>query len=305
MEQVAFDSEGTPVAGDLWLPSGLAEGETRPALVLGHGFGVLRQSLTAAGEFFSGAGYVALSIDYRTFGDSGGEPRGQLFPLWQVEDFRNAISYLQARPDVNADAVGIWGASFGGAVVIWTAAVDRRVKAVVAEVPVVNGRRWLQELLTSADWDDLLERLDADRELRWETGESERVPATTRGGDGGIVPITDKTMAYFIDYEERAGEPLLVSAPDITLESIEKVIEFNPESVIHQIAPRPLRIVTTSGWDVIHVLEHIQDAYKKAREPRSLVLVPCGAYEVYIEPDQTTCFEAALELFAQALPLGG
>ena len=103
----------------------------RPAIVLGHGFGVLKQSLVAAGEYFSRAGYLTLSIDYRTFGESAGEPRGQLFPLRQVEDFRNAISYLQTRPDVDADAIGIWGASFGGAVVIWTAAVDRRVQAVV------------------------------------------------------------------------------------------------------------------------------------------------------------------------------
>ena len=303
-EQVTFLSEGTQVAGDLWVPAGLGAGEQRPAIVVGHGFGVLKESLVATGEYFSRAGYVTLSIDYRTFGASGGEPRGQLFPLWQVEDFRNAISYLQTRPDVDRDAIGIWGASFGGAVVIWTAAVDRRAKAVVAEVPVVNGRRWMQEIINSAQWDDLLAKLEQDRINRFAGAPSAYVPPTGRAGDDGIVPIDDGTIAFFEKFAEEAGEPLLVGVTEITLESIEKVIEFNPESVIHQIAPRPLRIVTTSGRDVIHVLEHIQNAYKLAREPKSMVLIDCDAYDVYKEPDQSKCLAAALECFNDAIPVG-
>ena len=300
-ETVTFLSEGTVVAGDLWLPVG-GRGEPRPAIVVGHGFGVLKESLVAVGEYFSRAGYVTLSIDYRTFGESAGEPRGQLFPLWQVEDFRNAISYLQTRPDVDAEAIGIWGASFGGAVVIWTAAVDRRVKAVVAEVPVVNGRRWMQEIVNSSQWDDLLAKLEQDRINRYAGAPSAYVAPTGRAGDDGIVPIDDGTIAFFEDYAEKAGEPLLVGVTEITLESVEKVIEFNPESVIHQIAPRPLRIVTTSGRDVIHVLEHIQDAYKLAREPKSMVMIDCDAYDVYKEPDQSKCLAAALECFSGAIP---
>ena len=129
MENVWVPSGGVRVAGELGLPDGLSPEERRPGLVLGHGFGVVKQSLATEAEFFRRAGYVVLAIDYRTFGASEGEPRGQLFPLNQVEDFRNAVSYLQHRPEVDPDRIGIWGASFGGAVVIWTAAVDRRVKA--------------------------------------------------------------------------------------------------------------------------------------------------------------------------------
>ncbi|MGI9658674.1 MAG: alpha/beta hydrolase [Gaiellaceae bacterium] len=303
MKTVSFQSEGIEVVGNLWTPADLGTGERRPAIVVGHGFGVLRDSLVAVGEYFSRAGYVTLSIDYRTFGESAGEPRGQLFPLWQVEDFRNAISFLQARPEVDPNAVGIWGASFGGAVVIWTAAVDRRVKAVVAEVPVVNGRRWMKEILNSAQWDDLLVRLEHDRISRYDGARSVRVAPTGRAGDDGIVPIDAGTIAFFEEFAERTGEPLLVGVTEIALESVEKVIEFNPESVIHQIAPRPLRIVSTSGRDVIHVLEHIQDAYKLAREPKSLVLIDCDAYDVYNEPHQSECLAAALELFNAAIPV--
>jgi len=305
MENVWVPSGGLRIAADLSIPEGMQPKERRPALVVGHGFGIVKQSLLPVADFFCRAGYVVLAIDYRSFGESEGEPRGQLFPLNEVEDFRNGISYLQRRPEVDPEQVGIWGASFGGAIVIWTAAQDQRVKAVVAEVPVVNGRRWMQALQTSAGWEELQDRLEADRRRRYDGNESERVPPTQRAGPSGIVPMDERTMRFFTEYAETSGgEPLLVADPEITLESIEKVIEFNPESVIHQIAPRPLRIVTTGGWDVIHILEHIQDAYKKAREPKSLVLIPCGAYDIYPGADQTAALEAALELFAEALPVG-
>ena len=55
---------------------------------------------------------------------------------------------------------------------------------------------------------------------------------------------------------------------------------------------------------MIHVLEHIQDAYKLAREPKSIVLIDCDAYDVYKEPDQSKCLDAALDLFNEAIPVG-
>ena len=39
-----------------------------------------RATVWSQGDFFSRAGYVVLAIDYRTFGRSGGEVRGELFP---------------------------------------------------------------------------------------------------------------------------------------------------------------------------------------------------------------------------------
>jgi acetyl esterase/lipase len=102
--------------------------------------------LVNQGEFFSGAGYVVLAIDYRSFGESEGKPRGQLFPMMQVEDFRNGVSFLQRLPGVDPDRIGIWGTSTSGGTVIYAAAVDRRIKAVVTQVPVVNHYRWVRWL---------------------------------------------------------------------------------------------------------------------------------------------------------------
>ncbi len=305
MQKVRFKSGGVSCAGDLYTPSDQRSGERRPGVVVGHGFGVLKQSLIEVGEFFGRAGYVTLAIDYRTFGESEGEPRGQLFPLNEVEDFRNAISYLQSREDVDPERIGIWGTSFGGAVVIYTAAVDLRVKAVVAQVPVVNGRRWMQALHSSAAWEELLRRLQEDRQRRYDGQEGARVPPTQRGGPDGIVPMDPRTMVVFQEYTKRTGKALVTAEALITLESIEKVVEFYPEHVIHLIGPRPLYIVTTAGRDVIHLLDQIQDAYRKANEPRRLVLLPFEAYDLYWEPGRSVALEQALECFRQYIPVDG
>src|SRR6516165_7947428 len=143
MDKVMFISEGVKCAAYLGVPRGAA-GNRHPAIVLGHGFGIRKESLVVEAEHLTAAGFATIAIDYRTFGESGGEPRGSLFPLNEVEDFRNAITYLQRRDDVDPNRIGIWGASFGGGVVIMTAALDRRVRAVVAMAPIVNGRRWLE-----------------------------------------------------------------------------------------------------------------------------------------------------------------
>ena len=118
MEEITFYSEGVACKGDLFVPDGCDDGNPRPAIVVGHGFSGVKEVLQFHGQYFCDAGYVTLTIDYRTFGRSEGEPRGRLFPQWQVEDYKNAITWLQQRDDVMADQIGIWGTSFGGGIVI-------------------------------------------------------------------------------------------------------------------------------------------------------------------------------------------
>lgn len=298
MQKVRFPSGGVLCAGDLYLPDEPSRGP-RPGLVIGHGFSFVKEVLGEEARYFTDAGYVVLAIDYRTFGESEGEPRGQLFPLNEVEDYRNAISYLQTRREVDPERIGIWGTSFGGAVVIYTAAVDRRVKAVVAQVPVVNGRRWMQALRTSAQWLALLDRLEEDRRLRFETGQGARVPVSGRGDQGVFCAMpADEQIVSFL---EQAKTEVKTWRPDITLESVERIIEFNPESVIHQIAPRPLCVVVTAGYDMIHPIEHILDAYQKAREPKKLHLLPFNQLDLYSEPGRGVAMRCAIEWFSQSL----
>ena len=81
---------------------------------------------------FTEAGYAVLVFDYRGFGDSEGE-RGLILPMWQAE-VRNGITYMQTRSEVDPNRIGLFGlGGTGGALPIYVAAVDHRVKCVVSD----------------------------------------------------------------------------------------------------------------------------------------------------------------------------
>ena len=66
-------SDGTRMAGDLWLPADIVADERRPAIVLAQGWGGLREQLNRSYALdFVAAGFVVLTFDYRGWGDSDG-----------------------------------------------------------------------------------------------------------------------------------------------------------------------------------------------------------------------------------------
>lgn len=289
MERINFASEGVECAAFLAIPQGAGD-QKRPAVVLGHGFGIRKESLVDAVEHLTAAGFITLAIDYRSFGESGGEPRGSLFPMNEVEDFRNAISWLERRGDVDPERIGILGISFGGGVVIMTAALDRRVKAVVAMAPIVSGRRWLQSVWGGARYEELRDLVLADRRQRYETGAGGRIPI------GGL----ELPAVLLADWRggrqdrwsrEVRGRPLLEGTDDITLEAVEKVMEWEPDRFIDLVSPTPLLIVTPGRWDVMHRFDHIREAWRRAGEPKRLVPLACEQMDVYLPPWQTRALE--------------
>src|SRR5579862_7238252 len=143
---VHFQSDDARCEGDLYLPDGFDPARRYPALVLGHGFTIARAGLVEGGRLFAEAGYVALAIDYRRFGGSDGEPRGLVDPWDEAEDIRSAIDWLEIQPGVDAEKIGIWGCSFGGGIATHAAAHDIRVKACVAQSPILDGDYWIRSL---------------------------------------------------------------------------------------------------------------------------------------------------------------
>lgn len=156
-------SDGTRMAGDLFMPKGLADGDQLPAIVLCHGWGGVKAHLNRGiAPWFASAGYVVLAFDYRGWGESDsrlvvrgpmpkpGEDgmvtvtaqaiRELVDPLDQQMDIDAAISFIEGEPHADANRIGIWGSSFGGGHVIWRAAHDSRVKAVAAQVGAMDQR---------------------------------------------------------------------------------------------------------------------------------------------------------------------
>ncbi|MET8861998.1 alpha/beta fold hydrolase [Nonomuraea sp. NPDC004580] len=162
--KVSFTVDGVRCAGYLYLP---AEASPAPCVVLCHGFSGTMDRLFDYGERFAAAGFAALVFDYRSFGESDGEPRQVPDIRGQLADVRAAVDFVRGHERVDPGKVLLWGNSLGGAHVITVAADDPRIAAVVSQIPFngfpkkVEGRSTGETLkvLGAIFWDALRGRL--------------------------------------------------------------------------------------------------------------------------------------------------
>jgi dienelactone hydrolase len=156
--EVTVWSEGTRMAGDLFIPDDLRSGEKRPAILLCHGWGGPKSHLSSTyAPWFCQAGFICLTFDYRGWFESDAriatpdrqgsvdtqgfiEVRGRpireiVDPLDQNRDINNALDFLLGETAVDPTRIGLWGSSFGGGHVLYVAGHDTRIKAVVSQVP--------------------------------------------------------------------------------------------------------------------------------------------------------------------------
>ena len=291
-QAVSFYSEGTRLSGDLFLPQGLNPGERRAGILLCHGYtGVRNLYLPDTAKALTDAGYVVLTFDYKGWGDSDG-PKARLSPYGRVLDSQAALTFLGAQSMVDKDRLGIYGTSYGGATVVWTAAVDPRIKAVVSVVGIGNGRRWMRSVRHPDEFADLLARSEQDRIQRVLTGKSEYV-------DRNSVLLPDR-QSLELATAARKNNPNAVG--EIPLEYIDDTLGFHPEWIVDKISPRPVLFITSDD-DRLVPPDESESLYAKAGQPKKLItLKGWGHYEVYAGEAFRQVIDPTLSWYREHLP---
>lgn len=268
---VSFYSEGMKLSGDLYLPDDIRPSDRRASVVLAHGYtGVKDLYLPDNARVLNEAGYVVLTFDYKGWGSSEGT-RSRLAPYSRVADLQAAMTFLGLQANVDDSRLGIYGTSYGGATVIWTAAIDPRVKCVVSCVGVGHGARWMRSVRRPDEWVDLQALARKDREARVLTGKSEMV-------ERAEILLADRQSAALATAARKANPNAINTLP---LEYIDETLQFHPEWVVDKIAPRPLLLITTDDDRLVPPQES-EALYTRAGEPKKLVtLKGWGHYEVY------------------------
>ena len=289
---ITFFSEGLRLAGDLYKPDDLRAGERRAGIVLCHGYtGVKDLYLPDNARVLVEAGYVVLAFDYKGWGESEG-PRTRLAPYSRVADVQAALTCLGAQAQVDENRLGIYGTSYGGATVVWTGAVDRRVRCIVSVVGIGHGERWMRSVRRPDEWFDLLDRSASDRVKRATDGESELV-------DRNEILLPDRQSAELAAAARRNVPSALNTLP---LEYVDETLGFHPEWVVDKIAPRPILFITADD-DRLVPPEESRSLYDKAGEPKKLVVLRgYGHYEVYAEPAFSEVMRETLAWFREHLP---
>jgi uncharacterized protein len=151
-------SDGTRIHAEIFSPSDRA-GQRLPTIIQGHGWGGTASALRNDAVDFARAGYHVINFDYRGWGESdarvaltGVAPsvegltytaevrkvEGIVDPFDQTDDWFSVIHWAVGEPIVDSERMGIRGTSLSGGHVIFVAAHEPRVGAVVSQVPATD-----------------------------------------------------------------------------------------------------------------------------------------------------------------------
>src|SRR5262249_50494629 len=298
-KEVTYYSDGVGCYAKIFFPKGFSAAGKTPGVVLGQGWAGTHFSIEKYGARFAERGLIAMVIDYRGWGSSDGfisqaQPtvnkgetdtirddnritniksdvvikRTRLIPMKQVEDYRNAISYLQGEPGVDPEQIGIWGSSFAGGNVIVTAALDSRVKAVVGQVPAISGKD------SPAGPVPLKGKLLEDAIKRARTGQS-------------------------AEFETGFSARRMVD-----VETNQMVMEYRPFQYLKAVGDRPVLLIPAEKDELINNKANADAAMEVLTGPKKLIEVPgITHFEMYINEAFETSSNAAASWFREYLGL--
>jgi len=286
VEKVSFSNQyKMKVAGNLFLPKNMKEGDKYPVIIVGHPMGAVKeQSANLYATKMAERGFVTLSIDLSFWGGSEGEPRNAVLPEVYAEDFSAAVDFLGTRPFVDRNLIGVIGICGSGSFAISAAKIDPRLKA-IATISMYNmgtaSRNGLKHSLTLEQRKQIMAEAAEQRYVEFLGGE-------TKYTGGTVHQLTEKSSPiereFYEFYRTQRGEitpdgatPMTTTHP--TLSSNVKFMNFYPFEDIETISPRPMLFITGEN---AHSREFSEDAYRLAAEPKELYIVPgAGHVDLY------------------------
>lgn len=286
MQEVTFTNQyKMDIAGNLYMPKGMDQNAPHPAIIVGHPMGAVKeQSANLYAIKMAEKGFVTLSIDLLFWGGSGGSPRNAVSPEMYAETFSAAVDFLGSKTFVDKERIGAIGICGSGSFAISAAKIDPRMKA-VATVSMYDmgtaSRSGLKQAQTLEQRKQILAAAAAQRDIEFAGGETTYTGGTVHALTDSSSPIEREFYEFYRtsrgEFTPAGANPLTTTHP--TLSSNVKFMNFYPFNDIESISPRALMFIT---GDQAHSREFSEDAYKRAAEPKELVIVPnAGHVDLY------------------------
>jgi hypothetical protein len=286
VQKVVFkDQYQMKVAGNLFTPRTLHRGAKSAAIIVGHPMGAVKeQSANLYATRMAEQGFVTLSLDLPFWGDSEGKPRNQVSPELYAEAFSAAVDFLGTQAFVDRNRIGVIGVCGSGSFVISAAKIDPRMKA-IATVSMYDmgavSRDGLRHGQSVEQRKTIVAQAAEQRYVEFTGGEIQYTGGTTHVLNSETPPIQREFYDFYRtprgEFTPKGSSPKLTTHP--TLSSNVKFMNFYPFNDIETISPRPMLFI--SG-EVAHSREFSEDAYKRAAEPKELVVIPgAGHVDLY------------------------
>ena len=293
--RVNIMSEGVRMYGELFSLKSIA-GKKLPTIIQAHGWGGTAAGFRRDSIDLANAGYLVLSFDYRGWGESdsrliltGASPvkptygQAQKFtaevvevrevvdPLEFVTDWFNAIHWAIGEPMVDKDRIGLRGSSYSGGHVVYVAARDPRVKAIVSQVAALDSRPPAMAVLAGSEADQL--KLAYDEATRRARGELGYPPPRQMRVIGNLIgaPIRDHLLLY------------------------------SPVEDAARLKNCAALFIDAEKEELFHIEDHAKLAYERAPQPKKYVLVPGITHYGIYSTAREQAVKLAIEWFDQHL----
>jgi uncharacterized protein len=261
-------SEGTRMAAEVFSPKGGGE-KKLPTIVMSHGWGGTASALRSDAVFFARHGYLVVTFDYRGWGASDSrviltkpqpsrtadlrftaevlEVREVVDPIDQTADILNAVNWVYGEPNCDRQRIGLWGSSYSGGHVVYVAARDPRIKALVSQVPALDSRP--------------VALAEGARETTFNEA------AARAHGDLGYPPPGARVVGNL------RGAPIR-----------EKLMQYAPVEDVARAKQCAMLFVLAENEELFDNKDHGLKAFERATGPKKLVIVPkIKHYGIYLE----------------------
>jgi uncharacterized protein len=283
-EQVHFYSDGLRLEGDLYLPQG--DGP-HPTVVMAGGWCYVKELVQPRyARAFAEAGYAALVFDYRGFGGSDGNPRQHLDPWQQIADYRNAISYVETRDDVDTSRIAVWGISYSGGHSLIVAATDPRVRVAMSIVPVVEGLETMRRAHGTMGFRRFSSALVESRRRRFITGEHEYMKHSSETPDQELCTWPFPGSPPLFQMLKETEAPRYENRN--TVASAEMLLDYSVAPYVRRLVDTPTLMVLADGddftWSDLEM-----EAFAAIPSPRkqAVTVAHTGHHDLYRYPEKT------------------
>ncbi len=299
-QKVSFKNRyGITLSGDLYLPKERGSGRLA-ALVVGGPFGAVKeQSSGLYAQTMAERGFATLAFDGSYTGESGGEPRNIASPDVNTEDFSAAVDFIGLQSFVDRERIGMIGICGWGGMALNAAAVDKRVKAVVASTMYDMTRVMSKGYNDSVTLEQRTKALDQMSRQRWTDAE--------KGTPAYQPPYNERKggeAQFLVDYHDyymtpRGYHPRAVNSGNSWSQTTPLSFMNMPIlTYIAEISPRPILFV---HGEKAHSRYFSETAFAAAAEPKELMIIPGASHtDLYDRMDKIP-FDRIAGFFGQHL----
>lgn len=284
-QKVSFKNRyGVTLAADLYLPKDRGAGKVAAIVVSGPFGAVKEQSSGLYAQTMAERGFATLAFDPSYTGESGGEPRNVASPDINTEDFSAAVDFIGLRPEIDRERIGVIGICGWGGMALSTAAIDKRIKAVVASTMYDMTRvmsKGYNDSVTPQKRTETLEQLSRQRWADAEKGSPAYGPVSLelKGGEPEFV------VQYAAYYKTKRGfhSRAINSNAAWSLTTPLSFMNLPILTYIAEISPRPVLLV---HGEKAHSRYFTETAYAAAAEPKELMIIPGATHtDLYDQVD--------------------